>query len=113
MLLAIVNVYVSNQNENNVLDVSTSIVDSVVLEPGCISCRVLKGVSKPHTLTLIQEWKSQGELENYIRSAAFRNTLGLIELSSEQPEVTFHTVSETKGLDFIQGVRAEETEVDL
>ena len=103
--MAIMDIYISKQNEKSVLDVSTSIIDSLILEPGCISCRALKAERKPRALTLVQEWKSQAALATYIRSDEYRKTLALLELSVQQPEITFLVVSKTMGLEFIQKSR--------
>jgi len=60
----------------------------------------------PHIL-YAEQWKSEEALYEHIRSSAYRRVLAAIELSSRAPEVIFHFVSHSKGMELIQALRGE------
>jgi quinol monooxygenase YgiN len=74
-------------------------------QPGCMSCQVYQDVDDPNRMTLVEEWESREALERHISSSDYRKTLSLMELSSQAPEIHFHTVSETEGMAFIIRIR--------
>jgi hypothetical protein len=53
----------------------------------------------------LEKWESHQDLEKYLASDDYRKKLSLMDLSSREPEVDFHEVSETKGMDWIIAVR--------
>ena len=55
---------------------------------------------------LLQEWEDWDSIETHIKSDAYRSVLELMELSSEQPEIKFNSISESKGMEFIEKLRA-------
>jgi quinol monooxygenase YgiN len=57
-------------------------------------------------MMLFEEWKNWDSLENYIKSNDYRNILELMELSSVPPEIRFHSVAESKGIEVIERMRA-------
>ena len=73
----------------------------------CISCRLFQEVGNSASLLLYQEWKSEEALRGYIRSDEFRLLLGLMETASEKPELRFHSLSGSRGLDLVREVRSE------
>jgi quinol monooxygenase YgiN len=73
-----------------------------------MSCRVYSDIDNANSLTLVEEWKSRNDLEKHIASDDYRKKLFLMDLSSETPDVRFHAVSETKGMDLIIAVREGE-----
>ena len=70
-----------------------------------INCRAYLDITNAHALLIVQEWDSEKDLNCYIQSDEYRKYLALIDLSSTPPEISFNTISERKGLEFIDGVR--------
>ena len=58
-----------------------------------------------HSLVMIQKWESGEEMERYIRSSMYRSVQELLELSIEQPKVSFDMVSWTMGMKYLNAVR--------
>ena len=52
---------------------------------------------------LFEEWEDSSGIENHVRSDSYRSILELIKLSSEQSEIKFCSVSNTKGQEVIEG----------
>jgi quinol monooxygenase YgiN len=54
----------------------------------------------------VEDWQTEEDLQRHIRSDDYRKFLALIDLSSEPPELTFHRVSETFGIEYLSRVRS-------
>jgi hypothetical protein len=50
-------------------------------------------------------WDDWVALERFIRSPAYGRILNVMELASQQPEITFETVEKTQGIDDIAALR--------
>jgi hypothetical protein len=74
-------------------------------QPGCTICRVLADVRSEGLLSLQVCWDTEEHLERLIRSDLFWKVLALMEISSRKPEIRFHTVSRTDGLETIEKIR--------
>ena len=56
-------------------------------------------------MVILEEWENWPSLEKHIQSDSYRNILELMELSSEQPEIKFYSVADTKGIEVIERLR--------
>ena len=82
-----------------------SITIAAQVERGFISSRIYQEVGNPEALCLEQDWSSEPELKSHIRSSCFTDMLMLMETATEPPELAFHSVSETHGLEYAEAVR--------
>ncbi len=57
------------------------------------------------TITLVEEWESQVELDRRLRSEEYRAVLATIELAQEQPVIHFDTVTRRAGLEIVASAR--------
>lgn len=71
---------------------------------GCRACRILQDADDDQVLTYQVQWDMQGELEEHLRSERFRRLLPYIEMSVEPPEVTFSTIDQVHGIEFLVAV---------
>ena len=97
--------YVYPEHRGNVLKTLRSVIGPTEVQPGCISCHMYQDVDNPNNLTYVEEWESEEALNKHICSDFYKGILSVLDLSSREPSVQFHTVSETRGLDFIERVR--------
>jgi quinol monooxygenase YgiN len=82
-----------------------SITFAAQVERGFISSRIYQEVGNPEALCLEQDWSSELELKSHIRSSCFTDPLMLMETAHETPMLEVHSVSETRGLEFVEAVR--------
>jgi len=75
------------------------------VETGCLSCRILQESSDPLAFCYLAHWNTQDDLLRHIRTEHYKRLLVLMDTGTRPPLVEFHTVTETKGLDFIEHVR--------
>jgi quinol monooxygenase YgiN len=76
------------------------------VQPGCLRCDLYRDVEDPGTITLVEEWESQVEMDLRLRSEEYRAVLAAIELAEEQPVIHFDTVIRRAGLEIVVSARA-------
>jgi len=104
MMQSIIRIMVSPEKRNASLDLLKSIIGPIQVKPGCSNCRIYQDLEDKNCLVMMQEWESEAELHNFIRSGDYRKILALIDLSREPPEIQFNTVSNADGIEFIERV---------
>jgi quinol monooxygenase YgiN len=67
-------------------------LESTRVQPGCLRCELLQDIEQRDALTLREEWASQADLDQRLRSEDYRAVLAAIELSCEPPGIRFDTV---------------------
>jgi quinol monooxygenase YgiN len=82
-----------------------SITFAAQVERGFLSSRIYQEVGNPDALCMEQDWSSELELKSHIRSSCFTDLLMLMETALESPMLEVHSVSETRGLEFVEAVR--------
>ena len=105
MNIASLRIKVSSRRLHDVQEIMHSIVGLIKGQPGCISCRFYRNINSPQEIFVITEWQSEAYLDRYIATEEYRKFLALIDISEEQPEVKFHTVSKISGLEKIGEIR--------
>ena len=73
------------------------------LEPGCQGCAAWADLDS--TVYYQEEWTSEADVRQRVRSAAFTSLIGLMESTQAPPRVQFDFVTKTRGLDYVAEVR--------
>lgn len=81
-----------------------SLLGPTRVTPGCVECRLYQE-SDTKTHYLESRWETSDDLIRHIQSDAYKRLLLLMELGADAPSIEFLTVSDVKGLDFIQTAR--------
>jgi quinol monooxygenase YgiN len=105
MILATLTVNISPDKRDGALEIIKSITGLLNLEPGVVNWRIYRDLNNKQVITLVQEWESQTDLDNYIRSKEYNKILALMEISNRQPELHFYDVNRISGLEFVESVR--------
>jgi quinol monooxygenase YgiN len=82
-----------------------SLMVSAQAEHGLLGCNLYQEVGDETTLRYVEDWQTREDLECQIRSTRYTQLLALMETASELPSLEFRTVSQTRGLDYLQAVR--------
>lgn len=72
-------------------------------EPGCLDCVVS---STAEAIRYVEEWASEAEMRQRVRSDKFTTLLSVIE-SAEEPQVRFEFIGGTRGLDYVEEIRQD------
>ena len=75
------------------------------VQPGCLSCRIYRNGQNDNVLMLEQIWTDQESLERHLRSDEFRHVLLVLEMSTQEPEIRFDTISHSTGMETIEKAR--------
>jgi len=73
---------------------------------GCISCSVAADIGRRGTVRYTEEWMTEDDLRQRVRSDTFAQLVTLIEDATQPPRIEFTLPHETRGLDFVDEVRA-------
>jgi quinol monooxygenase YgiN len=69
---------------------------------GCISHHLYQNLEDDNLFILIEEWRSQEDLDAGLRSDQFHALLGAMNLLSEAADIKFSTVSSTAGMEVVE-----------
>ncbi len=103
-ILVTLRMIVRPERRNDLLETMRGIIEPVRVERGCMSYRLYEDVEDANTFVLVEEWKTQKDLEGHLRTDNQRQLLALMDLLSERPELQFNTVSHTAGMEAIEDV---------
>ena len=65
---------------------------SIRTEKGCQRCDFCQGMEDENRLFLLEEWDTEENLMNHLKSGRFRVLRGAMNLLKEPYEMVFHTV---------------------
>jgi len=103
-ILVTLRMIVQPERRSDFLETMRGMLEPARVERGCLSYRLYEDVEDRNTFVLVEEWKTQKDIESHIRTDNQRRLLALMDLLSEQPELRFNTVSHTAGMDLIENV---------
>lgn len=107
MIISSLKIYPGPDDRKDVLAIFRSLEWSLKETPGCLdtSCSCGRGGDTEYFVQ-VTLWRSDADLARYIRSGSFDRLLAAMELSKAPPEVRFHEISGTRGMEYIESVRA-------
>src|SRR6266850_876924 len=73
---------------------------------GCVGCSVAADIGNRGTVRYTEEWQTEDDLRLRVRSDTFGFLVALMEDATEPPRIEFTLAHETRGLDFVEEVRA-------
>jgi len=73
---------------------------------GCVGCSVMTDIKNRGTVRYTEEWLTEDDLRERVRSDTFSQVVNLIEDATQPPRIEFTLAHETRGLDFVEEVRA-------
>ena len=88
------------------LRIVNSLLGPTSAAPGCANCGFYTDAQDENILCYVEDWRTEEDLQRHIRSDDYRKFLALIDLSGEPPELEFHIVSETFGIEYLSRVRS-------
>ena len=109
MFIELVGIVASPKNRVELGKALFSLLKNIQAEPGCISCLLYQDWSDGKALYIESRWEALNDLVQHIRSDRYKMLLLLMELGVERPAIEFLTVTEVKGLDFIEAARQCQT----
>jgi quinol monooxygenase YgiN len=99
--------FVPPSRRGEVVEMLRLVQGRLEITPDCLGCWLQEGeYPSPHVL-YAEQWKSEEAFEEHVRSAVYRRILAAMELSTKAPEVGFHSVATTRGMEWLQTLRGQ------
>ena len=73
---------------------------------GCVGCSVSTDIGNRGVVTYTEEWLTEEDLRLRLQSESFCHLVTLIEDATQPPRIEFTLAHETRGLDYVEEVRA-------
>jgi len=73
---------------------------------GCVGCSVATHVGRHVRVEYIDDWASEADLQRELQSDRFTSLPALMESATEAPLVEFSLSGGTRGLEYVEEVRA-------
>lgn len=105
MVISLLRLFPVREQRRQLLALLRSLQGPTQAQPHCRTCRLYEEDGADEALLYLEEWDSKQELERHVRSAAYRRLLEAMDLSRACPELSFHLVTETHGMELVQSLR--------
>lgn len=105
-LIVVLKIVISPASRKEILQTIRPLLAPTRVLKGCIRINLFQDIECPNVITLVEEWRSQVELDYHLCSDEFKTILAVMEMSSKPPEIRFHTIAKTGGLEFVDAVRS-------
>lgn len=106
-LLVILKVMASPAKRKDILQAIRPLLAPTRVLKGCVRIHFYQDLEYPNSLTLVEEWKGLDDLKYHLSSDEFKTILAVMEMSSKAPEIRFHTIAKTGGLEFVTAARSQ------
>ena len=74
-------------------------------EPGCVSCSLSTQLGERTGFHYEEEWKTENDLKQQLRSGRFAKLAHLMESARERPRIEFLLPDGTRGIEYAEEVR--------
>ena len=101
MILLIIRMSVLSEKRMELSQTITSLIGSIRTEKGCKRCDFCQSVEDENKLLLLEEWDTQENLKNHLKSGRFKVLRGAMNLLRGPYEIIFHTVFHPAGMEEI------------
>jgi quinol monooxygenase YgiN len=109
MIIVTMEMTVLPEKQKELLQTLQAISASTHKFKGCISSHIFQDMENESTLSLIQKWETQGDLDNHLRSDEFSALLGTDNLLSKPFEFKLNGVSYTAGMEDVKAAHKQRT----
>ena len=99
MILIIIRMNVFSEKRKELSQTIASLSGSIRTEKGCHRCEFCQSMEDENRLFLLEEWDTQKNFKDHLKSKQFKVFCGAMSLLREPYEMTFHTVFHPEGMD--------------
>ncbi|MEW6184685.1 MAG: antibiotic biosynthesis monooxygenase [Thermodesulfobacteriota bacterium] len=88
-----------------VLDILGYVKEHLQMKRGCLESTIYEECDPDPLILFLEAWQSKMEMDRYIESDVYLRVLNAMDLCRERPDISFHEISSTKGMDWIAALR--------
>lgn len=105
MIISTLKIVLSDLKRDEALDLLRMYLGPLAYQSGCLGCQVYQELDSENNIILIERWVSQAYLDLHLSSGEYKKVLALMEISSAPPEIKFHTVWNSEGIELLEKLR--------
>lgn len=105
MILTLVTMYPSPENEAKIIDVLDSMKGPVATNADCQGVLSLVDAGEVRSICYIERWRTRKALDRHLRSPLYCRVLEAMELSRMPPVVEFFDATTIGGLELVEKAR--------
>ena len=105
MVRSTIRMLIPLEKQSEALEILGSTIEQTQFEPGCISCRLYRGVDEVGVILIEELWMSEEDVNRHLRSDKYNKILLVVELASEPPDIRFDTIVQSTGVETIEKAR--------
>jgi quinol monooxygenase YgiN len=105
MVRSTIRMLIPIEKQSEALEILRSTIEQAQFEPGCVSCRIYKGLEDGRAIMLDEIWMSEADVQQHLRSDKYRNVLLVVEMAVEPPEIRFDIIAHSEGVERIEQAR--------
>ena len=83
-----------------------SVADETRTAHGCVGCSVSTDIGNQGVVRYTEEWLTEDDLRQRLLADSFSRLFTLIKDATQPPRIEFALAHQTRGLDFVEEVRA-------
>lgn len=99
MILIIIRMNVIAEKRKELNQTIFSLIGSIRNDKGCKRCDFCQSVEDANEIFLLEEWDTQENLKNHMKSGRFRVLRGTLSLLRKPYEMVFHNVFHPAGME--------------
>lgn len=108
MILSFIEISATKGNREKISELLRFVIERLEIRTGCLGAGVYLADDESRTILYLERWGSEEEFRRYVRSDLYLSVLNALDLAQELPRISFHEVSETKSLEFIEELRSSD-----
>ena len=105
MVRSIIRMLIPLEKQSEALEIIGSMIEQTQFEPGCVSCRLYRGVEDARAIMFEELWLSEEDVQRHLRSDKYYKVLLVVDMATEPPELRFDTIALSMGVERIEQAR--------
>jgi quinol monooxygenase YgiN len=93
---------------HQIVDALHSLMRHTRHSAGCSDAHIAMDCDQANAFWYCEDWQDERALDEALRSERFSQLLALMETSTTPPVLELRTITETRGLDYVGAVRAQQ-----
>jgi len=106
MIQTTIRMTIPPQKSAEALIILRSMVEQCGMQPGCLSCHIYGDLQQKNVYMFEEVWRSEEDLNLHLRSEEYLNLLLVLEMSLKKPDIRFHNISSSSGIETIEKARS-------
>jgi len=106
MLIVLLKINPLPGKRRDTLEIFRSLRGLLQVRQDCLGCEVYEAHNGDGEILYLEQWRSPEALSRHIQSPLYMRILTAMELAAKAPEIWFHEVAGSKGMEFIEALRS-------